>query len=142
MISLNGLYTTLREAIKELTNIEIYQNISHSYKVVDAKWLFVKVVYYLFENPDGEILYLTKPIMKELAFQLNYTTPEGIYRLNKKHIPLNNHTYWQLEVLKYVFTEYVMVRINKTNVIELIIQARYKLWVRNNFKIIEDETTI
>ena len=35
MISLNGLYTTLRGAIKELTEVEVYQNTSSKQNVVN-----------------------------------------------------------------------------------------------------------
>jgi len=61
MISQNGLYTTIIEAIQIVTGVDIYQNKSSSPKVVDAKWLFIKVVYYLFDNPNEKITHLTKP---------------------------------------------------------------------------------
>lgn len=139
MISLNGLYTTLREAIKVLTNIEVYQNNRSSPKIVDAKWLFVKVVYYLFKEPEGEMLQLIRPSLDDMAFQLGYKNKEGVTRLRWKYIPKDGDIEWKLELLKYVFTEYVNGNLDKVYIIPFIVQAKYERWLINTFKIIEDE---
>jgi len=135
MISLNGLYTTLREAIKILTNVEVYQNIRSSSKIVDAKWLFVKVVYYLFNNVENTILYFNKPSLDEMAFQLGYKGVDGVKTLRHRYIPKDKDIEWKLELLKYVFTEYINGDLDKVYIIPFVVQAKYERWVVNTFEI-------
>lgn len=127
MISISGLYTTLRSAIKELTGVEVYQNTSRKQSVVNAKWLFVKVVYHLFENKGEKLLLVNKPTQTELAFELGYNTISSIYFLLYEYHPVGNKVYEQLSILKNLFIEYTNLKISKERLKEMLLEEKFTL---------------
>lgn len=127
MISLNGLYTTLRGAIKELTGVEVYRNTSSKQEVVNAKWLFIKVVYHLFENKGEKLLLINKPKQTELALELGYSTKESIYFLLHKYNPAGDKINTQLNILKNLFVEYTNLKISKERLKEMLLEEKFTL---------------
>lgn len=126
MISQNGLYATIRGAIKELTDIEVYRNTSQNNKVVGAKWLFVKVVYDLFEQECDRIAHLTKPTYKELALELGYKNHMSISNLLKKYVPTKRDNNLLIK-LQALLTDYTDYKITKNQLNELLISERLTL---------------
>jgi hypothetical protein len=126
MLSKNGLYTILRRAIKELTDVEVYQNSSHIKEVVEAKWLFVEIVYFLFENANERLTHLTKPTNNELAFQLGYSNDSSIRVLHNRYV-FNEGALEKLRILKQVFNEYTNLKIDRKQLREMIIKEKFTI---------------
>lgn len=125
MISQNGLYTTIRDAIRELTDIEVYQNTSRKQDVVEAKWLFIILVYYLFDNSNDKLSHLKRPSSADVAFQLG-CSEDNIWRLRNKYV-FNADALKKLNILKQVLSEYTNLKISKDTLKEMLVQEKFNL---------------
>jgi len=126
MISKNGLLATIIEAVYTLTGERVYQNSSREIKVVDAKWLFLKIVDFVFLHPNANLKHLKKPTLNELAYQLGYIDTSGVTKL-RKYSPADKDSKRKLEILKELLIEYTNIKISKQQLKELLIQNKFTL---------------
>ena len=127
MISSTGLYSILIKIIKELTGINVYQNYSSKWKIVDAKWLFVKIVHFLFENRGEELIHLKKPTHVDLAFQLGYKDSRSIRNLLNNYSPVDKNIDKKLQIIKDMVIEYTDIKISKEGLRKLIMDGKFTL---------------